>query len=87
MGTYDRRTFLKVAGGIGATSLTAMAGCSGGGETEEGAEYNAGMVYATGGLGDGSFNDQAQQGIIQASEDFDLAYDEAQPEEVAQFSD
>ncbi|MDZ7850658.1 MAG: BMP family protein [Halodesulfurarchaeum sp.] len=87
MGTFDRRTFLKVAGGIGATSLSALAGCSGGGETEEGAGYNVGMVYATGGLGDGSFNDQAQQGIIQAAEDFDLAYDEAQPEEVSQFSD
>ena len=95
MGTFDRRTFLKVAGGIGATSLTALAGCSGGG-TDDGTTTAAdgsgggttyvGMVYATGGLGDGSFNDQAQQGVIQASEDFDVEYDEAQPEEVSQFS-
>ncbi|MFW6004236.1 MAG: BMP family ABC transporter substrate-binding protein [Halodesulfurarchaeum sp.] len=95
MGTFDRRTFLKVAGGIGATSLTGLAGCSGGGETEDegttedsGSDAtNVGMVYATGGLGDGSFNDQAQQGIIQASEDFDVEYDEAQPDEVSQFGD
>jgi len=96
MGTFDRRTFLKVAGGIGATSLTALAGCSGGGSddgtttdaaTDSGGETtNVGMVYATGGLGDGSFNDQAQQGIIEASEDFNVEYDEAQPEEVSQFS-
>ncbi len=104
MGTFDRRTFLKVAGGIGATSLTAMAGCSGGEENTDGSEQtteaeapteaeadgedqvNVGMVYATGGLGDGSFNDQAQQGIIQAEEELEIAYDEAQPEEVSQFS-
>ncbi|MEF8771587.1 BMP family lipoprotein [Halodesulfurarchaeum sp.] len=93
MGSYNRRTFLKVAGGIGATSVTAMAGCSGGENTdaettteESGSDTtNVGMVYATGGLGDGSFNDQAQQGIIQASEDFAVEYDEAQPEEVSQF--
>ncbi|MDS0298724.1 BMP family ABC transporter substrate-binding protein [Halogeometricum sp. S1BR25-6] len=46
---------------------------------------NVGMVYATGGLGDGSFNDQAQQGIQQASEEFDVQYDEAQPDSVSQF--
>jgi basic membrane protein A len=43
------------------------------------------MVYATGGLGDGSFNDQAQQGIQQAVEDFNVEYQPAQPDEVAQF--
>jgi basic membrane protein A len=45
-----------------------------------------GMVYATGGLGDGSFNDQAQQGVIQAAEDYDVEYDEAQPGEVSEFA-
>jgi basic membrane protein A len=44
-----------------------------------------GMVYATGGLGDGSFNDQAQQGIQKAAQEFAVKYDEAQPEEVSQF--
>jgi len=48
---------------------------------------NIGMVYATGGLGDGSFNDQAQQGLLQAAEDFDVEYRETQPGEAAQFSD
>lgn len=88
MGTFDRRSFLKVAGGIGATSLSALAGCSGGGGGGGGGDTtHVGMVYATGGLGDGSFNDQAEQGIIEASEDFDVEYNEAQPEEVSQFSD
>src|SRR6056297_1946215 len=48
---------------------------------------NIGMVYATGGLGDGSFNDQAQQGLFDAEEDFDIEYRETQPDEAAQFSD
>lgn len=47
---------------------------------------NIGMVYATGGLGDGSFNDQAQQGAIQAEEELDISFQEAQPDEVSQFS-
>jgi basic membrane protein A len=61
-------------------------------ETEDGSDGSAegtvqvGMVYATGGLGDGSFNDQAQQGVIRASEELDVEYDEAQPDEVADFA-
>ncbi|AOW79984.1 ABC transporter substrate-binding protein [Halodesulfurarchaeum formicicum] len=96
MGAFDRRTFLKVAGGIGATSLTALAGCSGGGETDgtttDGDDgsgddvTNVGMVYATGGLGDGSFNDQAQSGIMDAAEDFNVEYNESQPENTSDFS-
>jgi basic membrane protein A len=43
------------------------------------------MVYATGGLGDGSFNDQAQQGAFQARGELGIEFDEAQPEEVADF--
>ncbi|MBB6646306.1 BMP family lipoprotein [Halobellus ruber] len=54
--------------------------------TESGPAAHIGMVYATGGLGDGSFNDQAQSGVIQAQEDFNIAYNEAQPDEVAEFS-
>jgi basic membrane protein A len=46
---------------------------------------HVGMVYATGGLGDGSFNDQAQQGIQQAAEDFNVEYQDSEPDEVAQF--
>ena len=44
-----------------------------------------GMVYATGGLGDGSFNDQAQQGLFEAEGDFEIAYQEAQPDSVGEF--
>ncbi|WP_049984768.1 BMP family lipoprotein [Halobellus rufus] len=47
---------------------------------------NVGMVYATGGLGDGSFNDQAQQGALQAEEELGISFNEAQPDEVSQFS-
>lgn len=47
---------------------------------------NVGMVYATGGLGDGSFNDQAQQGAIQAREELNIEFDEAQPDAVADFA-
>lgn len=63
-----------------------------GGETDEETAsptpsdpINVGMVYATGGLGDGSFNDQAQQGIQQAKSEFGISYGEAQPSEVAEF--
>ncbi|WP_336023207.1 BMP family lipoprotein [Halobellus salinisoli] len=66
---------------------------SGGSETEQtttegesGPAANIGMVYATGGLGDGSFNDQAQQGALQAEEELDISFNEAQPDEVSQFS-
>jgi len=45
-----------------------------------------GMVYATGGLGDGSFNDQAQQGLYAAEEDFGVQYQESQPETTSEFS-
>ncbi|PSP96391.1 BMP family ABC transporter substrate-binding protein [Halobacteriales archaeon QS_5_70_17] len=56
------------------------------GGAEGSAEVNVGVVYATGGLGDGSFNDQAQQGIQRAAEDFDVSYDESEPSEVSEFS-
>jgi len=47
---------------------------------------NVGMVYATGGLGDGSFNDQAQTGIQRAAEELDIEFSEAQPSEVSEFA-
>ena len=63
-------------------------GDGGGTETTEGMEDQTqiGMVYATGGLGDGSFNDQAQQGLFAAEEDHGVAYQEVQPDEVAEFA-
>ncbi len=52
---------------------------------DDDAAYNVGMVYALGGLGDESFNDAAQRGIIEASEDFDLSFDESQPADAGEF--
>ncbi|PSQ08294.1 BMP family ABC transporter substrate-binding protein [Halobacteriales archaeon QS_5_70_15] len=72
---------------------TETEGPDSGGETETETQsptpsdpINVGMVYATGGLGDGSFNDQAQQGIQQAEEDFGISYGEAQPSAVSEFA-
>jgi len=76
-----RREFI---GGIGGLTLAGLAGCLDGGAGETVAA-NVGMVYAAGGLGDGSFNDQAQTGVIRAEEELDVAYDESQPEEVSDF--
>ncbi|NHN46986.1 BMP family ABC transporter substrate-binding protein [Halostella sp. JP-L12] len=82
----NRRQFVS---GLGAAGLAGFAGCTGnggGGGGGDEAAANIGMVYATGGLGDGSFNDQAQTGIQQAEEELDISYDEVQPEEVSDFS-
>nr|WP_224337188.1 BMP family protein [Haloprofundus halobius] len=49
------------------------------------ADVNVGMVYATGGLGDGSFNDQAQSGLRDAAEEYNVSSDDVQPEEVTEF--
>jgi basic membrane protein A len=58
-------------------------GSSGGSGGED--PINVGMVYATGGLGDGSFNDQAQQGAFQARDELGVSIDEVQPDEAQQF--
>lgn len=81
MAEFDRRAFLKLTGGTVGASL--LAGCSGSGD---GDSTKVGMVYATGGLGDGSFNDQAQQGLEQAKEELDITYEESQPENNADFA-
>ncbi|MFC4438451.1 MULTISPECIES: BMP family lipoprotein [Natrialbaceae] len=79
----DRRRFLY---GTGVAGLTALAGCVGGfGDEGEGEDTNVGMVYATGGLGDDSFNDMAQQGVLQAEEEFGVSFDEAEPGSVGDF--
>ena len=56
-----------------------------GGGAEGSADVNVGMVYATGGLGDGSFNDQAQTGIQRAADEFGLSFDESEPDSVSEF--
>ncbi|WP_435179561.1 BMP family lipoprotein [Halorussus sp. AFM4] len=40
---------------------------------------NVGMVYATGGLGDNSFNDMAHNGVQRAAEQFDVQFQNAEP--------
>src|SRR6056297_2953251 len=77
----DRRTLL---GSLGAATATSLAGCIGGGGDSE-AAARIGMVYATGGLGDGSFNDQAQTGAVRAEEELSIAYDESQPDTASEF--
>ena len=56
-----------------------------GGDGDSGPAARIGMVYATGGLGDGSFNDQAQTGAIRAADELNIEYDESQPEAVQDF--
>ncbi len=81
---------LKV-GGAGLLG-TGIAGCLGGGggggggggdssetTTTESDTLNVGMVYATGGLGDNSFNDMAHKGIQSAESEFDISFKNAEP--------
>jgi len=56
---------------------------SDGGQNED---VNVGMVYATGGLGDKSFNDMAQRGAQQAEDEYGISFDEAEPETNSDFS-
>jgi len=96
----DRRRFITGAGAAGIAGFAGCSGgpsgedTSDGGDTETsssggGAEASAsahvGVVYATGGLGDGSFNDQAQQGVQQAAEDFDVESRKVQPQQPSDF--
>ena len=85
----DRRQFVRATGLAGLAGLAGCTGGGGGGEdtsTETAVpDAHIGMVYATGGLDDGSFNDQAQQGLQQAKSEFNIASDRTQPSEVSQF--
>ncbi|QLK26851.1 BMP family protein [Natrinema zhouii] len=78
----ERRSVLK---GLSAVGLAGVAGCIGGFGGESDAEYQVGMVYATGGLGDDSFNDMAKQGVVDARDEFDLAFDEREPGREGEF--
>ncbi len=50
------------------------------GGSDGGKDTNVGMVYATGGLGDNSFNDMAHKGIEQAKQEFSVQYQNAEPD-------
>ncbi|POG54835.1 BMP family lipoprotein [Haloferax marisrubri] len=52
---------------------------------ESGPSAYVGMVYALGGLGDKSFNDAAKRGIEEATSEFGVEYDEAQPSAAEEF--
>ena len=78
----NRRRFLT---GASVTGLTTLAGCVGGFGEDDDAEHRVGMVYSTGGLGDNSFNDMAQAGIRDAESEFDVSYDESEPEDIGEF--
>jgi basic membrane protein A len=93
----NRRSVIKAIGASGVAGF--LAGCSGGGGDDgdggtgepggttnlSGTDVQVGMVYATGGLGDGSFNDQAQQGARQARNELGISFDESQPSTVSDF--
>ncbi|SEH15549.1 basic membrane protein A [Natronorubrum sediminis] len=78
----NRRRFLA---GASIAGLTTVAGCVGGFGDEDESEYQVGMVYSTGGLGDNSFNDMASQGINDAADEFDVGYNESEPSEQSEF--
>jgi basic membrane protein A len=94
----DRRDFLTAAGIAG---IAGLAGCTGGptggsgngtgdgtetkDTSSESAAAQIAMIYATGGLGDGSFNDQAQNGMQKAKKKLNVESDYSQPESVSDF--
>lgn len=43
------------------------------------------IVYATGGLGDKSFNDAAHRGILRAEEELGIEFDQAEPAAIAEY--
>jgi basic membrane protein A len=47
--------------------------------TTESESMNVGMVYATGGLGDNSFNDMAHKGVQKAESEFGISYKNSEP--------
>lgn len=96
----DRRNFLKAAGIAGIAGLAGCTGGpTGGNENGNGNKNGTGktsggsdvaahiaMVYATGGLGDGSFNDQAQNGVQRAKRKLNIEFAQSQPDNESEFS-
>ncbi|XVH31065.1 BMP family lipoprotein [Haloferacaceae archaeon DSL9] len=91
----DRRTFVVGSGLAGITALAGCTGGpdgggSGGGDGENGddggndggdgeTDASVAMVYAEGGLDDKSFNDAAQRGLLDAADEYNIEYNEAEP--------
>lgn len=64
-------------------SIIAFSGC-----TETGAEFNVVVIFATGGLGDKSFNDAGYRGLLAAEEEYGsrLNMDYVEPETIPEFA-
>ncbi len=76
----ERRTVLA----SGAAVVTgAVAGCLGG--EEEGAETQVAIISSPAGFDDNAFNDNAVEGLEEASNDFDLEYTTVEETEEAQY--
>jgi len=78
----QRRRLMKTGGALG---ISGLAGCLGGLPGSGGDKTNVGMVYALGGKGDDSFNEMAFNGIKEAKEDMNVAYDEVEPDGASEF--
>lgn len=61
-----------------AISLVAVAGCK---PKEEAPKIKIALVFDVGGLGDKSFNDSANEGLLQAAQEFDIQTDTFEPTE------
>jgi basic membrane protein A len=55
------------------------------GPIHAGGRLNVAIVFATGGLGDKSFNDSAMEGIKQAVKKYGVRYDYAEPQAIAEY--
>jgi len=64
-------------------SIFALSGC-----TEEAKEFNIAIIFATGGLGDKSFNDAGYRGYLQANETYGdrIKVDYVEPEDIPEFA-
>lgn len=47
--------------------------------------YNVAIVFATGGLGDKSFNDGCYEGALNAKEDYNINFTYSEPDDIAQY--
>ncbi|HZG56621.1 BMP family ABC transporter substrate-binding protein [Paenibacillus sp.] len=68
--------------------VTSVLAACGGAKTDESggeAKANIAVVFATGGLGDKSFNDNGYAGIERAKSELGITYDYVEPQEVSEF--
>lgn len=80
--SVGRRTVLST--GAAVLGTTAIAGCLGD-DNGGGSEYRAAIISSPAGFDDNAFNDNALEGLQQASEDFDLEVNTIEATEEAQY--